>query len=79
MARRSNKKKLLRAHLEQWTMQTEGNGLMHFHGETDSIGFFLTDTAKMVVGKWVQFTFTYDGHIAIFVQGRKTRNNGYSL
>lgn len=49
---------------EQWTMQTEGIGFMHFHATTDSVGVFITDTTKMQTGVWVHFTATYDGHTA---------------
>lgn len=50
--------------VEQWTMQTEGSGFMHFHATTDSIGIFITDQTQMQLGVWTHFTATYDGHTA---------------
>jgi hypothetical protein len=51
---------------EQWTMQTEGIGLMSFHAITDGTqGPFVTDTVQLKQGEWTQFTATYDGHAAI--------------
>jgi hypothetical protein len=52
------------ANLEQWTMQFEGYGHMHFHTNTDSGTVFLTDTNVLQTGVWTHFTATYDGDSA---------------